>query len=74
MPFEEALKELKTGKKITRSNWTSGEVGIFIVNNPKYSGEPINPMILIETNENPKYSQFQPTSCDVLADDWKLVE
>lgn len=74
MTFEMALKELKKGKKITRKAWKSGEIGIFLLKNPSFKNGKINPMILIETVEIPKYSQFQPTSCDVLADDWTLAE
>ncbi|MDO1605491.1 DUF2829 domain-containing protein [Lactobacillus sp. YT155] len=74
MNFEEALKEMKNGKKITRDGWQSGEVGIFIVNNSQYQGDDIGEYILIETNEQPKYYMFQPTSCDVLADDWRIVK
>lgn len=74
MNFEEALIEMKNGKKITRDGWQSGEVGIFIVNNSQYQGDEIGEYILIETNEQPKYYMFQPTSCDVLADDWRIVK
>lgn len=74
MTFEKILPELKAGKKVIRHSWTSGEKYIFIVRDDRQKGEAINPYFLIKTNEYPTLSQYMPTSCDVLADDWELVE
>ena len=70
MTFEEILPQLKAGKKAVRTKgWGDCEEYVFVV-----SGEEINPYLMIRTKEKPALSQFMPTSCDVLADDWKVVE
>ncbi|ANK59690.1 MULTISPECIES: DUF2829 domain-containing protein [Loigolactobacillus] len=74
MTFEEILPKIKQGKKAIRTGWGGSELYIFEVSHDQYQGEEINPYLLIKTNEAPTLSMFQPTSCDVLADDWQLVE
>lgn len=74
MKFNEALDALKKGKKVIRAGWGGSEEYVFEVADGKYKGEAINPYFLIKTDEKPSLSMFQPTSCDVLADDWKIVE
>ncbi|KRM51533.1 DUF2829 domain-containing protein [Ligilactobacillus araffinosus] len=74
MTFEEVLPELKKGKKAVRTGWGGSEEYIFVVSNDTLNGESINPYLMIRTKEKPALSQFMPTSCDVLAEDWKLVD
>ena len=74
MTFEEVLPELKKGKKAVRTGWGGCEEYIFVVSGDTLNGEEINPYLMIKTKENPSLSQFMPTSCDVLANDWKLVD
>ena len=75
MTFEEVLPELKKGKKAVRTEgWGGSEEYIFVVDNDTLNGGKVNPYLMIRTKEEPALSQFMPTSCDVLADDWKIVE
>ena len=75
MTFEEILPQLKAGKKAVRTKgWGDCEEYVFVVSGDTRNGEEINPYLMIRTKENPALSQFMPTSCDVLADDWKVVE
>lgn len=74
MGFDEAIKALKAGKKVVRTGWGGPELFIEMVSGTTYKDEGISPYLLIKTTETPAYSMFQPTSCDVLADDWQLVE
>ncbi|GAW63561.1 hypothetical protein FC65_GL002223 [Ligilactobacillus acidipiscis DSM 15836] len=74
MTFEKVLPELKAGKKAVRQGWDGSEEYIFVVSDDTRNGETINPYFLIRTKEEPALSQFMPNSCDILADDWKLVE
>ncbi len=74
MTFEKILPALKAGRKAVRASWTSGEEYIFVVSGDVRNGETINPYFLIRTKEEPALSQFMPNSCDVLADDWELVD
>lgn len=75
MTFEEVLPALKAGKKAVRTKgWGASEEYIFVVSDDTLAGEKINPYLMIRTKEEPALSQFMPTSCDVLADDWELVE
>lgn len=75
MTFEEVLPELKKGKKVVRTEgWGGSEEYIFVVDNDTLNGEKVNPYLMIRTKEESALSQFMPTSCDVLADDWKIVE
>lgn len=74
MTFEAILPALKAGKKAVRTGWGGSELYIFEVTDDTYHGEAVNPYLLIKTEEEPSLSMFQPTSCDVLTDDWQLVE
>ncbi|KRL86739.1 DUF2829 domain-containing protein [Ligilactobacillus apodemi] len=75
MTFEQILPALKAGKKAVRTvGWGGSEEYIFVVNDDTLHGEKINPYLMIKTKEEPALSQFMPTSCDVLADDWELVD
>lgn len=74
MEFSDALKQLKKGQKIRRTSWSQAEEFVFEVKDQQWQGQEINPFMLIKTNETPAYSMFQPNSCEVLANDWELVE
>lgn len=74
MTFEKILPELKAGKKAVRTEWGGSEEYIFVVSDDQRNGEAVNPYFLIRTKETPALSQFMPNSCDILADDWKLVD
>lgn len=74
MEFSQALTHLKNGGKIRRASWSAGEEFVFEVKNQQWQGHDINPFMLIKTDEVPAYSMFQPNSCEVLADDWEIVD
>ena len=74
MGFDEAINAIKAGKKVERTRWEGPELNIFQVADGKFEGRAIRPTLLIKTTETPAYSMFQPTSCDVLAGDWQLVD
>ncbi len=75
MTFEEILPALKAGQKAVRTvGWGSSEEYIFVVKDDTLNGEKINPYLMIKTKEEPSLSQLMPTSCDVLATDWELVD
>ncbi|GAF41873.1 hypothetical protein FC83_GL002640 [Agrilactobacillus composti DSM 18527 = JCM 14202] len=74
MTFEEILPEIKQGKKAIRQGWGGSELYIFEVQQPVEAGEAVTPYFLIRTKETPALSMFQPTVCDILADDWRLVD
>lgn len=74
MTFEAILPEIKQGKKAIRQGWDGSELYIFEVLNPVQGTEPVTPYFLIRTKETPALSMFQPTVCDILADDWMLVD
>lgn len=73
MTFEEALIQLKSGQKIIRQGWGGLENYIKLVESTSLDGEVLNPYFVIHvTGEG--YTMFQPTVCDILAEDWALVE
>ena len=74
MGFDKAIIALKAGEKEVRTGWGGPELFIVQVSGDTYQGETISPYLLIKTTEEPAYSMFQPTSCDVLAEDWQLVD
>ena len=65
MDFSEALKLLKQGATIRRTNW-SGTKRIILVNNSE--GMTL-PYIKIITKDG-KLGVYTATNCDILADDW----
>ncbi|WP_099974149.1 DUF2829 domain-containing protein [Lactobacillus terrae] len=74
MKFSDVLKEIENGKKARRKSWSVGEEYIFEVTDLRISGDEVNPFLLIKTDENPSLSIFQPNTCEILADDWEIVE
>jgi len=71
--FEEILPQLKAGEKIIRKGFSGAELYVKLVGESKIDGEKLNPYLLINV-EGEGYTMFTPTVCDLLADDWKIVE
>lgn len=79
MTFEEALALLKAGKKVVRTQgWSCAENYVKLYDSIVLeSGEKleVTPYFLINVSgEGEGFSMWAPTPCDVLADDWALVE
>lgn len=73
MTFEEVLPELKKGAKIIRRGWSGYELYVTLVSGQTYDESPVTPYLLIKTSYE-GFSSFAPTVCDILADDWQIVE
>lgn len=73
MTFEEALPHLKKGNKIIREGWEGPELYVLCVDKSTYQGETLNPYFLINV-EGEGFTMFTPTVCDILAEDWEIVE
>lgn len=73
MTFEEILPQLKQGAKIIRQNWSGTEEYVVLVHNDTFESLPVTPYLLIKTSDE-GFSSFAPTVCDILANDWKVVE
>lgn len=73
MTFEEILPELKKGAKIIREGWSGFELYVTLVKNQIFDNSPVTPYFLIKTADE-GFSSFAPTVCDILAEDWKIVE
>lgn len=73
MTFEEILPLLKKGAKIIRKGWGGFELYVELVENQQYDGAEVTPYFLIKTSDE-GFSMFSPTVCDILADDWEVVE
>ncbi|PIC86584.1 hypothetical protein CSV72_06990 [Sporosarcina sp. P20a] len=73
MKFEEVLPRLKAGEKVIRSNWGGAELYVKLVGENELEGKKLNPYFVIDvTGEG--YTMFTPTVCDLLAEDWVIVE
>lgn len=73
MTFEKILPELKAGKKVIRKGWGGFELYVTLVSGEIYDGYPVTDYFLIKTSDE-GFSSFAPTVCDILADDWEIVE
>lgn len=73
MTFEEILPKLKQGEKIIREGWSGFELYVTCVSGEVYDGSPVTPYFLIKTSDE-GFSSFAPTVCDILAEDWKVVD
>lgn len=73
LTFEEILPELKKGAKIIREGWGGFELYVALVEGEVFDGAPVTPYFLIKTADE-GFSSFAPTVCDILAEDWKIVE
>lgn len=70
MDFSEALKLLKQGATIRRDSW-SGSKRIKLIQDK--DSDLFLPYIMIITKDN-KIGVYTATNCDILADDWVLLE
>lgn len=73
MTFEEILPRLKNGEKVIRGNWHGAELYVKLVGQSEIDGEKLNPYFVINV-VGEGYTMFTPTVCDLLAEDWKIVE
>ena len=73
MTFEEVLPRLRAGEKVIRSGWPGAELYVKLVDKTTFEGEDLNPYFLINVRGE-GYTMFTPTVCDLLADDWEIVE
>jgi len=71
--FEKILPQLKNGKKVVRTGWGGAEEYILLKDVDKLDGAPMTPFFVIQV-EGEGLSMFQPTDCDILAEDWEVVE
>lgn len=72
MTFEEILPLLKKGEKIIRKGWSGFELYVTLVSGETFEGAPVTPYLLIKTSDE-GFSSFAPTVCDILAEDWEIV-
>lgn len=72
MTFEEILPRLKAGEKVIRSGWTGAELYVKLVGEEEKDGKRLNPYFLIDV-KGEGYTMFTPTVCDLLAEDWEIV-
>ncbi|HBT73384.1 MAG TPA: DUF2829 domain-containing protein [Lysinibacillus sp.] len=73
MTFEEVLPRLKAGEKVIRNGWGGAELYVKLVGQSQHDGETLNPYFLINVRGE-GYTMFTPTVCDLLAEDWIIVE
>ncbi|MDK6233770.1 DUF2829 domain-containing protein [Aerococcus sanguinicola] len=73
MTFEAILPQLKDGARIIREGWPGAEEYVCYVAGQEYDGRPVTPYFLIAV-AGEGFSVFQPTVCDLLAEDWRLVD
>lgn len=77
MIFEEILPLLRQGAKAVRTSWSSAEQFVKIYDSLMLEGIgklSVTPYFLIYVlGEKEGYSMWSPSPCDVLADDWVLV-
>lgn len=78
LTFEEALPQLKQGKKIVRTGWGGAEQYVALYKHITLedgTSLEVTPYFLINVlGEGEGFSMWSPTPCDVLAEDWVLVE
>lgn len=73
MKFEEILPQFKEGAKIIRQGWGGAEEYVKYIPETTIDDETMTPyFVIMVTGEG--YSMFQPTVCDILAEDWMIVE
>ena len=71
--FSHALDLMKQGKRVRRNCWSEDEVSIHILKVPSpVDNLPVNPLFLIQ-NKSEGYSVFSPSACEILAEDWEVV-
>lgn len=73
MNFESILPKIKAGQKAVRQGWSGAEEYIYLSPQSQVDQKPITPFFVIQvTGEG--LSMFQPTVCDLLAEDWVIVD
>lgn len=72
MTFEAILPLIKQGQKVIRQGWSGYEQYVVLVTDDRRDNTPITPYLLIKTADE-GFSMFQPTVCDLFADDWQVV-
>lgn len=73
MTFEEVLPRLKSGERVIRKGWGGAEEYVALVPDRELDGEHLNAFFVIQvTGEG--LTMFQPTVCDILAEDWEIVD
>lgn len=73
MSFEKALSLLRQGRKVIRKGWQGSEQYIKLIQDTKLEEYKMNPYFVIMV-DGEGYTVFQPTVCDILAEDWIEVE
>lgn len=73
MTFEEILPRLRAGEKVIRSGWSGAELYVKLVGASEHDGKALNPYFLIDV-KGEGYTMFTPTVCDLLAEDWEIVQ
>lgn len=73
MTFEEILPKIKDGEKVIRTGFSGAEEYIKLKEERDLDGSHMNPFFVIQV-EGEGLSMFQPAVCDLLADDWEVVE
>lgn len=73
MTFEEILPKFKKGSKIIRKGWSGAEEFVEYVPETILNNQTMTPYFAISV-KGEGYSMFQPTVCDILAEDWEIVD
>ena len=72
MTFEAILPLINQGQKVIHQGWSGYEQYVVLVTDDRRDNTPITPYLLIKTADE-GFSMFQPTVCDLFADDWQAV-
>ncbi len=72
MPFEEALKHIKNGHKVARNGW-NGKGMWAALQRPDSLSKMTLPYIYMKSATG-GYGPWTPTQCDIMADDWVIVD
>lgn len=73
MTFEQILPKLREGAFIIRDGWGGAEEYVKLFDPKEFEGQAITPYFLISV-AGEGFSMFQPTVCDILAEDWSIVD
>ena len=87
MNFSEALELIKSGSKLTRTNWNGKGMFVYLVHGSEFevNRAPLNQIfkmgekIIYRPHIDMKYADgscgvWSPSNSDLLADDWEIVE
>lgn len=73
MTFEMILPQLKKGAFVKRQGWSGAEIYVRLIEEHSFLERKMTPYFAILV-EGEGFSMFQPTVCDILADDWVIVD